>query len=583
MTNWLKKRLPPAKSRAPMWVELTESVQEFWDDNYEPLIDSVERARSVFTADAEDVEIRLAERGIKFEVALPFTHGSKAVSYAMRSYELHRKDDEAILTGILGRDFPGIAVRWMPLQAPKAEPYGSRFLTELDLPWFDYGQSELWLTSRGKVLSDINTVLAMGFTRAEVKAAIERKISQLKPAHIVFDGVYFIAYFTLVVEPCELSQCAFSYSTTTLPIIPFPSSYFDETRLDDYRLDMLPFHSSYGGISTATIVLDGLAGGVWRLDLGWIINGVQRSVPGIEGDSISALSYLGADSSSFGTATIPPIISDSTSKHVQIFDPMKVDILPIYQFDLLAADDYQLDRNTFSGVCCSYSLSSVPVKFDNKWRLDLGWMIDGVFRQVSGVEGDAFNAIASLGKSSSYTSEIQIGEVATQYISRFIPKHAEYPAMEVKVFRSWYFDDTPADATRLDSDTVSARAFSVSRASAAIAFPDRPWRLDMGMEIDGYFRAVAGNEDDLAPIFSSLGCDGSSTLFFSVGSTAAKLEVIKWPLVYESAFGDVQPKPDSQKTTSVFDSFVDVASSMSPRFIYMDEIPADFIPLDMSF
>ena len=582
MTDWLKKRLPPAKARSPMWVELTESVQEFWDDNYEPLIDSVERARSVFTADAEDVEIRLAERGIKFEVALPFTSGSKAVSYAMRSYELHRKDDEAILTGILGRDFGGVAIRWMPLQAPKAEPYGSRFLTDIDLPWFDYNQSELWLTSRGKVLSDINTVLEMGFTRAEVKAAIERKISQLKPAHIVFDGVYFIAYFILVVEPCTLSQCAFSYSTTTLPINPFPSSFFDETRLDDYRLDIQPVHSSYKSASSATFSLDGLGGGLWHLDMGWIIDGVQRSVPGIEGDRVSLLSYLGADSKSVSTAIVPPVVADSTRFGITIFNPMQVDILPNYQFDILAADDYQLDRNTFSSRCVSQSISTAAIELNTKqWRLDMGWLIDGEFRAIPGIEGDTVSVFSSLGSSSS-------GFVASNVQPILLTSPGkpsavvEYQPMELGIFRNWYFDDTPADDVRLDSDTASARSVSKSVAIAQM-WPAHQWSLDIGTEINGYFRSVAGIENDQVPILSNLGCDSSSTAIFTVSPTFSKVGAVESAQIHAFEGLQLQPTAPLTKGVNVFSSFKSSSANIYADFPRLDDIPADFIPLDVGF
>ena len=106
--NWLTSRLTPANAQSERWTDLAKAVEAFWDHNFEPSMDAFERSRSVFTADDADITLKLAERGKKFEVALPITPSSMAMAYAMRSYEIHQKDHQDALEIVLQRDFGNV-------------------------------------------------------------------------------------------------------------------------------------------------------------------------------------------------------------------------------------------------------------------------------------------------------------------------------------------------------------------------------------------------------------------------------------------------------------------------------------------
>ena len=435
MTDWLKKRLPPAKAKTPMWVELTESVQEFWDTHYEPLIDSVERARSVFTADELDVDRRLEERGIKFEVALPFAIGSKAVYYSMRAYELHSKDNEGLLSSILGRDFGGFSIKWLPLFAPKNEPYGSKFITEFDITWFNYSSSDLWSTSRGKVLYDITNALSVGVSRLEMKEAILRKVYELKPVHIVFDGIYFVSYFTLIIQPCTLSQTSYSYSTNQIPVDFFPAAYFDDTQLDDYRLDLPPVSCIYRGYSITTVPMTGMCYTDWRLDMGWVVNGVQRTISGIEGDVVSTLHNLGTDSKAVIQTAIEHVEIVQASRSVSVIGPTNIEMFTVRYFDDARLDDCRLDSNMVSIVNASQSVFSVQAWPQNQWSLDTGWIINGEQRTIACVETDLVQRLSVLGCDS----------------STVLPNLSVIPTVTTAAsVESLFFDAIPADFLPLD-------------------------------------------------------------------------------------------------------------------------------------
>ncbi|WP_292257020.1 hypothetical protein [Marinospirillum sp.] len=274
-------------------MQMAEAIQEFWDENFEPSVDQYERLRSIFTADEEGIDRRLAELGSKFEVALPILPTSKSVAYAMRGYEIHRKDRRSSIEQMLQRDFRGAVISWLPLYAVIGEPYGTRFLTEIEMGELGIDPSEAYMTSRGKTLVNSPVAKESGFSSDSIRAALDRKLLEIKPAHIVYDGIQFISIYIGEIEPV---------------IITHPLNI----AAGRHWLDANPVDSVVSIISSVSVNTVDVGGEMlslqWRLDMGWDINGVFRPRPGLEGDVIGIISNLASDSASHQLVEVLPTL-----------------------------------------------------------------------------------------------------------------------------------------------------------------------------------------------------------------------------------------------------------------------------------
>ena len=311
VARWMQDRMTPAQAGSERWTDLAKTIEQFWSLYAEPSADAQERARSVFTSDDIDVDRKLSELGTKFEVALPITPSSKAMAYTMRAYEIHRKDHQDTLEIILQRDFAGAAVKWLPLYSPKDLPYGTVFFSSMELQWLDaaYPVGNLWQTSRGAVAVDSSTARYYGFTRRGIEDAIQRKLYELRPAHIVFDRLTFFSIHDIEVEPVEFEQACTVTKTEFIsidadPLLPFR---FDDYRADDYVLDWFsPLSQGKAETVTSHSVIAGFRF-QWRLDMGHEINGEWSGVPGTETDTVSAMSNLKTESVKTAKITVLPI------------------------------------------------------------------------------------------------------------------------------------------------------------------------------------------------------------------------------------------------------------------------------------
>lgn len=342
--------MTPAQEKSERWTDLAKAIESYWNLYAEPSADAEERARSVFTADDADVDLKLSELGTKFEVALPITPSSKAMAYTMRAYEIHRKDNQDTLEIILQRDFAGAAIKWLPLSAPKDLPYGYMFFSAMDFPWLDqnYPLENLWQTSRGAVAVDSSAALYYGFTRREIEDAIRRKLTELRPAHIVFDGIKFFSIHVIPVEPVEIDQ-GLNISVAHFPAIdadPFLPFRFDDNRLDDWKLDWFtPLSIGRREIVTRHAPVAMASRFHWRLDMGWEVGGKWVGVPGIEADTVGPSHFLlGSTVSGEKIAVLPTAFS---REKVESHSAFKIDANPLRQhrFDDMPLDDMRLDRS----------------------------------------------------------------------------------------------------------------------------------------------------------------------------------------------------------------------------------------------
>ncbi len=189
-SDWLKKRLSPAKRDEPRWIELAEALQSMWETYFDPAYSAMLDMRSIYTASPNDLKRRIREMGEYFSPDYP-TEFDQPLAVAWRKSELERKSTEYILSSTFKRNFSGLAIDWVPLYAKKSEPYGAAWYQESEI---EGDASSYYLTSRGKVRVDLAIIYTeKDYTKGEFKAVVDRLVRRLKPLHIVYQGLHFTA------------------------------------------------------------------------------------------------------------------------------------------------------------------------------------------------------------------------------------------------------------------------------------------------------------------------------------------------------------------------------------------------------
>ncbi len=215
MIDWLKKRLSPVKKDSSRWKELAEAIQDFWAENFDPGYNVLAGLRSIYTADSANQKRFLVEMGHYFEDGI--AEENIPVSVAMRKMELHQKETNVPLVRSMARI--GFAAEWAPLYAPRGEVYGTSFYTEdeleaaglhldadvirLDGSWYIGDDSAVhltsdgvYMTSRAKMIIDLSTGRVPGMIDVA-----RRRIMQVKPLHIVFDGFKYRILLEISAKP----------------------------------------------------------------------------------------------------------------------------------------------------------------------------------------------------------------------------------------------------------------------------------------------------------------------------------------------------------------------------------------------
>ena len=147
MENWLKSRLSPVKSETRRWIELAETIQQLWEENYDPYLARQIGLRSIFTASDEDKRYILSELGKYYDIDID--PNSIPIAVIQRRMELFQKDSLVPLMSSYRRACPGMDIRWMPEYARYGTPYGSAFYTKERLEGF---KKTAWLTNKIKRL-----------------------------------------------------------------------------------------------------------------------------------------------------------------------------------------------------------------------------------------------------------------------------------------------------------------------------------------------------------------------------------------------------------------------------------------------
>lgn len=215
MIDWLKKRLSPVKRDSSRWRDLAEAIQGFWAENFDPSYDVLAGLRSIYTADDTNQKRIVVELGHYFEDGI--SDENIPVSVATRKMELHQKETNVPLVRSMARI--GFVAEWAPLYAPRGEIYGTAFYTEDELeaagldinaellrldgswhvgddPAVHLASDGVYLTSRAKMVIDLSSGRA-----PEMIDVACRRIMQIKPLHIVFDGFKYKIWLEISAIP----------------------------------------------------------------------------------------------------------------------------------------------------------------------------------------------------------------------------------------------------------------------------------------------------------------------------------------------------------------------------------------------
>ena len=272
MDNWLKTRLSPVKSETPRWTEFAETIQQLWEENFDPLLARQVGLRSIFTAVDEDKQRILSELGRYYDIDI--LDDSIPMAVVQRRVELLQKDSLVPLTASIRRACPDVVMQWRPLYAITDREYiDGEFYTEeeilrgsesweitttrrLDGTWtiretdsdklsititsgrtvqpewltnISYSLDGSWaveaptdvtvcvacyMTSRGKLYIDEANVTAPELIESTARA----RVALTKPLHIVFDGLIWSIVVEFPVVWGDTTDLQVITSRNTIPV-----------------------------------------------------------------------------------------------------------------------------------------------------------------------------------------------------------------------------------------------------------------------------------------------------------------------------------------------------------------------------
>lgn len=296
MINWLFQRLTPAKRTESRWAELASTLESIWEEFIDPRISRVERLRSSYLADSDDLARKLREMGDYFSYDMP-REEDKPIALAWRRLELQYKDLELILSSVFRRNYQQLPVVWFPLFAPKDAPYGSYFVVaEGDQTSKNIPPEGMFLTSRGCLGVDFGHLHGMGLSMAAFRERAVHLVKRTKPLHIVYDGIVWFIYFYL---PFEVDfTVSWESEGSVIFLFGTTGSRFDFTPDAERALDtdILGFKQSVENTIRVDFIPDYYRG--WRLDM-FLPEGFLEELacldfvlPGYEGMQLSPLSFV---------------------------------------------------------------------------------------------------------------------------------------------------------------------------------------------------------------------------------------------------------------------------------------------------
>lgn len=188
LSDWLKKRLTPAKKKEPRWAEFSEASQSFWEESFDPESAKIDNLRSVFTAAQDDLVTVMEELGDRFRDDIGLEE-DRPLHIVWRRLEIQGKETESLIQMALKRKFFGIDIQWVPLYAHKTEAYGTDLRPLDEILQTGLNIDDYFLTSRGRIRIASSTIdERAGVSFLGLLSAVDEEIERLLPTHIVYDG-----------------------------------------------------------------------------------------------------------------------------------------------------------------------------------------------------------------------------------------------------------------------------------------------------------------------------------------------------------------------------------------------------------
>lgn len=204
LAGWLEKRLTKPRRGEERWIELAQAVEAVWEGLFDPRHQRLVDLRSAYTAWDEDLVKRIQERGDYFNRGYSDLE-ERSISVPWRRLELEYKDLELILDLAFKRHFGHVEAQWWPLFAPKDLPYGMMLKPsdglrpeEKNVP-----PEGWWLTSRGMLGIDSESLWRKGISKPEFKELAIPILLRTKPLHIIFDGLLWYRHHFVPFEDEE--------------------------------------------------------------------------------------------------------------------------------------------------------------------------------------------------------------------------------------------------------------------------------------------------------------------------------------------------------------------------------------------
>lgn len=267
--DWLKKRLTPKKQQEDRWTSLAESIQNQWEDEFDPSLKRLEDLRSYFRAHDDDLAKKLREMGDYFAADMPRTE-DKPIAVAWRRLELEYKDLELILSSVFRRHYADLPVTWFPLFAPIDEIYGSQF-EPAQGPWPERKNvpPDGWfLTSRGLLGTDFGHLLSIGLSKQEYIDKAMPLLLRTKPLHIVLDGLLWYIRFDIPFDVFMFPETVWWERECGIYELQFSvlGSRFDYTAADVRDLDIQSALCTWDRTNFCDVPFIPMGGRVWHLD-----------------------------------------------------------------------------------------------------------------------------------------------------------------------------------------------------------------------------------------------------------------------------------------------------------------------------
>lgn len=189
LNDWLAQRLTPAKQQEGRWVEYAKIIQQYWEENFDPVLKDIEDSRSIYTASDQALARRLSELGDFYPVDSLIGGEDKILAIAWRNLALYFKDTRYLFDSTILRKFGSLDVKWVELYHRKDIPYGEEFLGAERIASEGGELNDYFLTCHGSVDVDQPTLDALGIPLETFVDQAWKEITAIRPAHIVFHGV----------------------------------------------------------------------------------------------------------------------------------------------------------------------------------------------------------------------------------------------------------------------------------------------------------------------------------------------------------------------------------------------------------